>query len=144
MSAEQAISRLRAADTHYRQALRQHRLAPPDSGYSARLKDFADACEQQEAAYRYADDNGLAWDPLPPSSGRRPPAELLPDSGRRGPEDLWERFDTAIDDLNRAFEGISLSAIARVFGELSDITRQLSIAVAEQDAAAAGRARRVG
>jgi hypothetical protein len=142
MSAEQAISRLRAADTQYRQALRQHRLAPPDARYSARLKDFANACEQQEAAYRYADDNGLAWDPLPPSAGRRPPAELQPDSGRRGPEDLWKQFDTAIEDLSLAFEGISLSAIARVFGELSDIARRLSIGVAEQDAAAA-RGRRV-
>jgi hypothetical protein len=143
MSAEQAVSRLRAADTQYRQALGQHRLAPPDSGYAGRLKDFADACEQQEAAYRYAVDNGLAWDPLPPASARRPPAELLPDSGRRGPAELWDRFDTSIEDLNRAFEGISLSAIARVFGELSDVTRQLSAAVAEQDAAA-GRVRRSG
>ena len=143
MSADQAVSKLRAADTQYRQALKQHRLAPPDEGFPRRLKDFADACEQQQAAYRYAADNGLAWDPLPPASARRPPAELLPDSGRRGPEELWDRFDLAIEDLNRAFEGISLNAIARVFGELSDITRQLSAAVTELDAAT-GRARRAG
>ena len=101
MSAEQALANLRAAETQWTQALKVHRLAPPDDGYSARLRGFADACEQQAAAYRYAGDSGLAWEPLPPGSARRPPAELLPDSARRGPDELWEQLDLAFEDLDR-------------------------------------------
>ena len=41
--------------------------------------------------------------------------------------------------LNAALQGISLQAIARVFGELADIARQLSVAVAEEDATARRR-----
>jgi hypothetical protein len=141
MSAERAVTQLRAAETRWTSALRQHRLAPPDEGFSRRLRDFADACEQQQTAYAYAAQAGLGWDPLPPASERRPPAELLPDSGRRGPAELWARFDDAIEQLNTALQGISLQAIARVFGELADVARQLSVAVAEEDSSRA-RSRR--
>jgi len=144
-SADRAVSQLRVAESRWYQALKQHRLAPPDQGFSRRLRDFADACEQQQAAYGYAAGAGLAWDPLPPKSARRPPPELLPDSGRRGPPELWERFDLGIEDLNRALEGISLQAIARVFGELSEIAREVAVAVAEEDAGRGrGRGRRAG
>jgi len=44
MSVERAINNMNAADHTWRAALRQHRLAPPDDGFSRRLKDFADAC----------------------------------------------------------------------------------------------------
>jgi hypothetical protein len=142
MSVERAVTQLRAAENRWGQALKQHRLAPPDDEFARRLRDFADACEQQQAAYSYAANAGLAWDPLPPASARRPPAELLPDSGRRGPTELWKRFDQAIEDLSKALEGISLAAIARVFGELSQAARHLSVAVSEQDAGV--RARRLG
>lgn len=141
--AERAVSQMRVAESRWYEALKQHRLAPPDEGFSRRLRDFADACEQQQAAYGYAAAAGLAWDPLPPKSARRPPAELLPDSGRRGSRELWERFDVAIEDLNRALQGISLQAIARVFGELSETARELAAAVSAQDAAR-GRSRRAG
>ena len=142
MSADRALTQLRAADTRWSSALRQHRLAPPDEGFSRRLRDFADACEQQQAAYSYAAQAGLGWDPLPAAAARRPPHELLPDSGRRGPAELWARFDDTIDQLNVALQGVSLLAIARVFGELADIARQLSVAVADQDAANARAGRR--
>jgi hypothetical protein len=136
MSAERAITQLRSAETRWTSALRQHRLAPPDADFSRRLRDFADACEQQQAAFSYAAQAGLGWDPLPPASARRPPYELTPESGRRGPEALWEQFDETIDRLNIALQGVSLQAIARVFGELSEISRQLATAVTEEDAGA--------
>jgi hypothetical protein len=142
MSADRALTELRAAESRWNSALRQHRLAPPDDGFSRRLRDFADACEQQQAAYSSAAQAGLGWDPLPPASARRPPHELLPDSGRRGPAELWAQFDDTIDQLNAALQGVSLQAIARVFGELSEIARQLSVAVAGEDATTPGRARR--
>ncbi len=126
MSVDTAISQLRTAEHSWQSALKQHRLAPPDDGYSRRLRDLADACEQQQIAFQYAARAGLGWDPLPPAESRRPPAELRPESGRRGDPQLWQRFDTSVEDLARALEGISLPAIARAFGEMSDTARELS------------------
>jgi hypothetical protein len=139
MSVERAMNQMRAAEGRWDAALRQHRLAPPDDRFSRRLRDFADACEQQQAAYGYAVTQGLGWTPLPPASARPLPHELSPDSGRRGPGELWERLDQANIDLNRALEGVSLQAIARAFGELSEIAHQLSAAVADEDAARSRR-----
>ena len=134
MSVERAINNMNAADHTFRAALRQHRLAPPDPAFSRRLKDFADACESEQIACDYAAQEGLGWEPLPPAR-RPPPPELRPDSGRRGPRELWGRFDTAWGDLGNALESISLPAVARAFGELATLLRNLSAAVAEDDAA---------
>ena len=41
-------------------------------------------------------------------------------------EELWQRFDTALDDLRTALAGISLAAIGRGFGELSLAARDLA------------------
>jgi len=133
-SVNEAISQLRVAEHSWNTALAQHRLAPPDAGYARRLRDLADACEQQQIAYGSAAAAGLGWTPLPPAKRRTPPHELRPDSGRRGPAGLWEKFDLAIDDLGRALEGISLPAIARAFGELSETARALSKTVDQAEA----------
>ena len=133
MSVERAINNMNAADHTWRAALRQHRLAPPDDGFSRRLKDFADACESQQISCDYAAQEGLGWEPMP-AARRAPPPELRPDSGRRGPSELWAMFDTDWEDLGKALEGISLPAVGRAFGELASITRQLSAAVDEEDA----------
>ena len=133
MSVERAINNMNAADHTFRAALRQHRLAPPDAGFPRRLKDFADACESQQIACDYAAQEGLGWEPMP-AARRPPPPELRPDSGRRGPTELWATFDTGWEDLNKALEGISLPAVARAFGELATVLRQLATAVAEEDA----------
>src|SRR5947209_13676348 len=132
MSVERAINNMNAADHTFRSALRQHRLAPPDAAFSRRLKHFADACESQQTACDYAAQEGLGWEPLPPAR-RPPPPELRADSGRRGPAELWAKFDPAWEDLGKALEGISLPAVARAFGQLATIARDLSVAVAEED-----------
>ena len=132
MSVERAINNMNAADRTFRSALRKHRLAPPDSGFSRRLKEFSDACESQQIATDYAAKEGLGWEPMPAAS-RQPPPELRTDSGRRGPEKLWSQFDLAWEDLGTALEGISLPAISRAFGELATISRELSVAVADED-----------
>ena len=133
MSVERAINNMNAADHTFRAALRQHRVAPPDAGFSRRLKDFADACESEQIACDYAAQEGLGWEPMA-AARRLPPPELRPDSGRRGPPDLWARFDTAWEDLSKALEGISLPAVARAFAELATLSRQLATAVADEDA----------
>ena len=134
MSVERAINNMNAADHTFRAALRQHRLAPPDPGFSRRLKDFADACESQQIACDYAAQEGLGWEPMP--AARRPPHPSCgPTAAAAARRELWVTFDTAWQDLTTALEGISLPAIARAFGELATVLRQLSAAVAEEDIA---------
>ncbi len=136
MSIDNAVTELRIAQDRWESALRAHLLAPPDAGYARRLRNFAEACEQQQTAYAHAAAAGLGWTPGPPSETPEAPPELSPDSGRRGPPELWARFDSAIEDFGRALEGISLASISHAFGELGEITRALARAVAEQDAVA--------
>ena len=76
-----------------------------------------------------------------------PPYELLPGTGRRGPEELWERFDAAVAELNRAITGSSAENVAAAFGGLADVAAELAGAVAREDedaARAADRVRRRG
>jgi hypothetical protein len=138
MSVERAINQMNAADHTFRSALRDHRLAPPDAGFSRRLRNFADACESQQIATDYAAQEGLGWEPMP-DARRPPPPELRADSGRRGPREQWKRFDVSWEDLNTALQGISLPAIARAFDELATVLRAISVTVAEEDADAAAR-----
>jgi hypothetical protein len=139
MTLEQTIAQMRTAENLWRQTLTQHRLAPPDDGFSGRLLDQADACRKQQDAYaRAAQTPGLGWDPLPPAARRDPPYELRADSGRRGPLRLWSQFDDGLAELNKAFEGPSLKAIADAFGALAEALDALGEAVAEED----GRVRR--
>lgn len=68
--------------------------------------------------------------------------ELRPGArSRRGPVDLWERFDAAVTDLGEALEGVALRAIARAFGELSDVARQLAAEIERLDARVGARRR---
>jgi len=139
MSVDNAITELRIAEDRWNSALRDHRLAPPDAGYPRRLRNFAEACEQQQTAYAHAAAAGLAWAPLSASEVLEPPPELSADSGRRGPSELWARFDTAMQEFRNALTGISLISISHAFRELSEIARALSRAIAEQDDAAAAK-----
>ena len=68
--------------------------------------------------------------------------ELRPGArSRRGPAELWERFDAAVADLGEALEGVALSAIARAFGELSDVARELAGEIERVDTRTGARRR---
>ena len=89
---------------------------------------------------------------MPTSSGSRivriralatcsSPTSCVPGArSRRGPQEQWERFDRAVAELGEALEGVALSAIARAFGELSDVARELAAEIERIDSPlAAGR-----
>jgi hypothetical protein len=109
--AEQAFAESRDA---WREALRQHVLAPPDGGFSARLAALAAAARRRADACEAASREGFEWPPA--RGGAKPPYELQPGTGRRGPAELWERFDEAVAELDRVSEGRSLRAVARLCG----------------------------
>ena len=89
---------------------RSHELAPPDAGFRGRLRALSEAADAMRETHARALEAGLAWRPVEGSERARPPYELRPGTGRRGPEELWARFDVAVERLNQAGAGDSLAA----------------------------------
>lgn len=124
------------ASTSWAQAMRAHVMAPPDDGFSTRLRSLSEAAATEQMAWEQAHQAGLIWRPVPGAERAEPPYELRPGTGRRGPEELWERFDQTVRDLNRAITGSSAVAVAAAFGAMSDATADLADAVERLDAVA--------
>jgi hypothetical protein len=125
---EQAFVEARDA---WRAALREHVLAPPDAGFSARLVGLAAAAQQRAEACEGAYRDGFEWPAA--RGGAKPPYELQPGTGRRGPEKLWAKFDEAVAELDRVSEGRSLRAVGRAYAELGEVASQLAAAVERED-----------
>lgn len=135
----QILRAVRQAGNGWAEAMRAHKLAPPDPGFSARLSALAQAAATEQVAWEHANAAGLHWRPIPGAESAEPPYELRPGTGRRGPEELWLRFDGSVSALNRAITGSDAAAVADAFGELSDAAGKLADAVAREDEAARSR-----
>jgi hypothetical protein len=133
----QIMRRVRQASNAWADAMRAHKLAPPDLGFSGRLGALADAAANEQVAWEHAHAAGLLWRPVPGAEGAEPPYELRPGTGRRGPRELWDRFDAAVGALNRAITGSDAAAVADAFGDISEVARALAEAVKQEDEAAA-------
>ncbi len=132
----------REAGKAWAEAMRAHKLAPPDAGFAGRLSSLAEAAAAEQVAWEHAHATGLLWRPVPGAENAEPPYELRAGTGRRGPEDQWARFDAAVAALNKAITGSNAAAVADAFGELSVAAGALSDTVAREDAAAAPRTAR--
>ena len=142
----QIMRAVRHASTAWAEAMRAHKLAPPDAGFAARLRVLAEAAEAEQVTWEHAHAAGLLWRPVPGAENAEPPYELRAGTGRRGPQEMWDRFDAAVSRLNHAIAGTSAADVADAFGEISAASVALADAVAEEDEAAAeprlrGRAR---
>ena len=80
-------------------------------------------------AHARALDAGLAWRPIEGSERARPPYELRPGTGRRGPDELWARFDAAVEQLNTAGAGDSLAEIVAAYAAVADAAAALADAL---------------
>ena len=134
---------VRDASAGWAQAMRAHKLAPPDAGFAGRLHDLAVAAAREQVTWERAHEAGLLWRPVPGAENAEPPYELQPGTGRRGPEELWQEFDAAVSNLNRAITGSSAASVAHAFGGLADAASELGEAVAREDEDAARAADRV-
>ena len=128
MESEQAFQ---AARENWRAALREHVLAPPDAGFSGRIANLAAAAAQRAAACEAAQVDGFEWPAA--RGGAKPPYELQPGTGRRGPDALWQRFDEAVEELDRVSEGRSMKAVGRAYAELAEIAGELARAIERED-----------
>jgi hypothetical protein len=109
--------------------MRAHELAPPDAGFRGRLRELSEAAAAMRDAHARAFEAGLAWRPVDGSERARPPYELRPGTGRRGPQELWVRFDAAVDELNSAGAGESLADIVAAYGAVADAAGALADAL---------------
>lgn len=127
---DRAQAEFEQAGEELAQAIRGHRMAQPDAGFSSRLAALSRACAHQATACAAAHEAGFEWPPVRPAD---PPYELQRGTGRRGPADLWLIFDQALEELNRVSQGRSLAAVARGYTELARAAEQLARAVAVED-----------
>ncbi len=129
----QIMRAVRHASDGWAQAMRIHKLAPPDAGFAQRLRRLSDAAAAEQVAWEHAHAAGLLWRPVPGAEDAAPPYELRPDTGRRGPQALWARFDAAVAGLNRAITGSDAARVADAFGEMSEAAAVLADAVERED-----------
>jgi hypothetical protein len=134
----QIMRAVRQAGAGWAEAMRTHKLAPPDPGFATRLRSLAAAAADEQVAWEHAHAAGLLWRPVPGAENAEPPYELRPGTGRRGPEERWARFDAAVATLNRAITGSNSAQVADAFGEISEAASELADAIAQDDEAVAG------
>jgi len=135
----QIMRAVRQAGNDWAEAMRAHKLAPPDAGFGGRLRALSEAAGHEQVAWEHAHAAGLLWRPIPGAEQAEPPYELRPGTGRRGPADRWARFDESVAALNRAITGSDAAVVADAFGELSEAAGALADAVAGEDESAAPR-----
>jgi hypothetical protein len=110
-------------------AMRAHEQAPPDPGFRDRLRALANAAAAMRDAHARALDAGLAWRPVADSERARPPYELRPGTGRRGPAELWNSFDTAVQQLNQAGASDNLSDVVDAYAAVAQAADELADAL---------------
>lgn len=138
----QVMRAVRLAAASWAEAMRAHKLAPPDHDFAARLRNLAQAAEDEQVAWEHAHAAGLMWRPVPGAENSAPPYELRPGTGRRGPAALWARFDEAVAALNGAITGSDSARVADAFGEMAATAGALADAVAAEDEGTEGRGSR--
>jgi len=137
----QIMRAVRHASSGWAEAMRAHKLAPPDAGFASRLRALAQAAEVERVTWEHAHAAGLMWRPIPGAARAEPPYELCPGTGRRGPSGLWQRFDAAVAGLNEAIGGTSAAAVADAFGEIEMAASALAEAVSSEDERVSAQAR---
>jgi hypothetical protein len=131
---EQIQGEFQSAQHGWIEALKAHRLAPPDAGFSARLLELSKAAHAEALICWKAHDAGYRW-PRHRSAGAEPPYELRPESGRRGSELAWQRFDAAVEALNRATRGTDLHRVGSAYEEMAAAAGGLAEEIAIEDRA---------
>jgi hypothetical protein len=129
----QIMRAVRHASDGWAEAMRAHKLAPPDAGFASRLRSLAEAAEREQVTWEHAHAAGLLWRPIAGAENAQPPYELRPGTGRRGPAELWVPFDAAVAGLNRAIANTSAADVADAFGAVAEAAAALADAVAAED-----------
>ena len=125
MDADRAITQVLLATRRWDSALHASADALPSPEFIVRLSEVAEAAEQQAAAIDAASSAKLGWRARPGARAMELSHELSPRSSRPGTEELWARFDAAVEGLGIAMEGDRLEAVGEAFGVLAERARVL-------------------
>jgi len=127
-----AWASVQEAQASWAGAMRAHEQAPPDPGFRDRLARAVGG-SGGDARRSRACARGRPWrgGPSRTPSGARPPYELRTGTGRRGPHELWTRFGAAVERLNEAGAGDSLSDVVDGYNAVADAASQLADALDE-------------
>ncbi len=131
----QVMRRVRQASTAWADAMKVHKLAPPDPGFADRLRGLAGAAASEQIAWEHAHAAGLLWRPVPGAERAEPPYELRPGTGRRGPEELWAAVRRRCRDAEPRDHRLRCRGVADAFGEISEAAGALADAVTREDEA---------
>jgi excisionase family DNA binding protein len=149
LSDERARSETEDHEAGYRWdlALERSRMAPPDAGFSSRLRQIATAAAWWSAALKRRAEvvPEFGWKSVSGSVGMTLSYELRSGGNRPGPRDAWERFDRTVTRLGKAMEGDRLSAVTGALSDLADAARDISDTLDERsDQEGRGDAETVG
>jgi len=121
------------AQQMWRAAIKAHRYAPPDAGFSGRLQALSRAAFAESHVCQAAHKAGFTW-PAAKAEGEQP-WELRSEVARRGPEKLWHDFDAAVATLKRAAADTDLEEVANAFQALAAAAADLGEAIEAEDRA---------
>ncbi len=134
-----AAQALQEADRRWDAAQAASDNPPPDPGFCSRVRAFAEACEQQARSLKAAAEvPGLVWTPEPDAREMVLSYELRPAATRPGPARLWQRFDSAVQLLGIAKEGVTMSLVAAGYAEVAVVMHDIADAL-ETEASPARR-----
>src|SRR6185437_3042909 len=92
----QIMRAVRQAGNDWAEAMRAHKLAPPDAGFAARLGALAEAAVREQVAWEHAHAAGLMWRPIPGEEGVRAansPRNRQPDGCVLVGPPVWMRLE---------------------------------------------------
>jgi hypothetical protein len=130
---DRVVRLVRHASVSWAEAMRAHKLAPPDEGFAGRLEKLSEAAAAEQLAWQQAHEAGMQWRPVAGAASAEPPYELRAGTGRRGPEDLWLLFDNAVMEMNRAISGSEALEVATAFGAVAEAAAKLARAIGDED-----------
>jgi len=129
-----AAQALQEADRLWAEAQAASDNPPPDPGFGSRVRALAEACERQAKSLEDAADvPGLIWTPEPDAREMVLSYELRPGATRPGPARLWQRFDSAVQLLGIAKEGMTMSLVAAGYVEVAAVMHEIADALEAQD-----------
>jgi excisionase family DNA binding protein len=133
-TSDSAAELLQIANRSLNDAFRISAHAPPGPGYVDRLRGIADACEHVAATLQHASRvAGVRWTGRDDFGTDKLPYELRPTGNRPWREDLWERFDSAVETLAITMTGHDTVAVADGFRDMGDALLAVADALERDD-----------